>query len=139
MADLRVYRDARICLKHLGYAQRGPTSKKKEDKEKYNVTRILRKPPGFDAIRCGPAAACVCLPPYAFASDAPGSSGPSAPKVETGSTRSEIVSAERRDESIAKVPISIAAFSQKTMDNLHIGNFSDLASIVPGLTIEISV
>jgi iron complex outermembrane recepter protein len=46
-----------------------------------------------------------------------------------------VVSAQRREESIEKVPISITAFSQKTMDDLHIQNFSDLASVVPGLVL----
>jgi iron complex outermembrane receptor protein len=103
------------------------------------TTTILRKPLGFDAFRCGVAAACVFLAPYAFASDAPGPSAPSAPTVEAASTLTEIVvTAQRREESIAKVPISVTAFSQKTMDDLHIENFTDLALIVPGLTIQTS-
>ena len=93
-------------------------------------------PPGFDALRYVIAAAYVFLAPCASASDAP---GPSAPTVEADSTLSEIVvTAERGEESIANVPISITAFSQKKMDDLHIENFTDLASIVPGLTIQIS-
>jgi iron complex outermembrane receptor protein len=44
-----------------------------------------------------------------------------------------IVTAERHEENLSKVPISITAFTQKTMDDLHIQSFSDLATIVPGL------
>lgn len=46
------------------------------------------------------------------------------------------VSAQRREEKLDKVPISITAFSQKTMDDLHIQSFSDLASTVPGLIVQ---
>ncbi len=47
-----------------------------------------------------------------------------------------IVTAERREEKLDRVPISVTAFSQKTMDELHIQSFSDLASIVPGLVVS---
>jgi len=47
-----------------------------------------------------------------------------------------VVTAQRREERLDKVPISITAFSQKTMDDLHIENFSDLASITPGLIVS---
>ena len=47
-----------------------------------------------------------------------------------------IVTAERREEKLDKVPISVTAFSQKTMDDLHIQSFSDLAAIVPGLIVS---
>jgi outer membrane receptor protein involved in Fe transport len=50
-----------------------------------------------------------------------------------------IVTVERREERLDKVPISVTAFSQKTMDDLHIENFSDLASIVPGLVLSTPV
>ena len=50
-----------------------------------------------------------------------------------------IVTAQRREESLDKVPISVTAFSQKTMDDLHIENFTDLASIVPGLVLSTPV
>jgi iron complex outermembrane recepter protein len=45
-----------------------------------------------------------------------------------------IVTAQRRAESLDKVPVSVTAFSQKTMDELHIQSFDDLAAVVPGLS-----
>jgi hypothetical protein len=112
-----------------------PTSRPKK-KEEHNLTTIFGKPPGFDALRCGIAVACVFLAPYAFATDA---RGLSAPTVETDSTLSEIVvTAERREGSVAKSPISIPEFSHQKMGDLHIENFWDLASMVPSLTIQIS-
>jgi len=47
-----------------------------------------------------------------------------------------IVTAQRRAESLDKVAISVTAFSQKTMDELHIQSFDDLASVVPGLALS---
>jgi iron complex outermembrane recepter protein len=47
-----------------------------------------------------------------------------------------IVTAQRRAESLDKVAVSVTAFSQKTMDELHITSFSDLASVVPGLSLS---
>ena len=44
-----------------------------------------------------------------------------------------IVTAQRREENIQNVPISIAAMSQKTIDELHLQNLSELESVVPGL------
>lgn len=58
---------------------------------------------------------------------------PVAAESEATKLQEIVVSAERREESIQKVPMSLAAFSQKTMDDLHLQSFADLASVVPGL------
>jgi iron complex outermembrane recepter protein len=47
-----------------------------------------------------------------------------------------LVTAERRTETIQTVPISITAYSQKMMDDLHVQSFSDLVALVPGLDIQ---
>jgi outer membrane receptor protein involved in Fe transport len=47
-----------------------------------------------------------------------------------------IVTAQRREESLDKVAVSVTAFSQKTMDEFHIQSFDDLASVVPGLSLS---
>jgi outer membrane receptor protein involved in Fe transport len=47
-----------------------------------------------------------------------------------------IVTAQRRAESLDKVAVSVTAFSQKTMDEMHIQSFDDLASVVPGLALS---
>jgi outer membrane receptor protein involved in Fe transport len=46
-----------------------------------------------------------------------------------------VVTAERREETLDKVPESLTALSQKNMDDFHIQNLSDLATIVPGLVL----
>jgi iron complex outermembrane recepter protein len=47
-----------------------------------------------------------------------------------------IVTAQRREETLDKVPVSVTAFSQKTMDELHVQSFTDLAGVVPGLVVS---
>jgi outer membrane receptor protein involved in Fe transport len=46
------------------------------------------------------------------------------------------VSAERRSESLEKVPMSLTAFSNKDLEELHIQSFSDLQNVVPGLVLS---
>jgi iron complex outermembrane recepter protein len=46
-----------------------------------------------------------------------------------------VVTAQRREESISRVPISLTAISQRTIDDLHLQSFADLESVVPGLVI----
>ena len=62
-------------------------------------------------------------------------SGTESSQASSNSTGLEevIVTAQRREENIQNVPISIAAMSQKTIDDLHLQNLSDLESVVPGL------
>jgi iron complex outermembrane recepter protein len=44
-----------------------------------------------------------------------------------------VVTAQRREESINKVPISITALSQQSMDDLHVVKVEDLSGLVPGV------
>jgi iron complex outermembrane recepter protein len=46
-----------------------------------------------------------------------------------------VVSARRRDESAQDVPLVVNAVTAKTIDNLQIKKFEDIASVVPGLTL----
>ena len=48
------------------------------------------------------------------------------------------VTATRREESISKVPISISAFSQETMDQKGVKDISDLVRFTPGVSIDTS-
>ncbi len=54
-----------------------------------------------------------------------------------GGAREEIVvTANRREESLSKVPISISAYTQETMDVKGIRDFTDIARFTPGVTID---
>jgi iron complex outermembrane receptor protein len=57
-------------------------------------------------------------------------------RQEEGFLEEITVTAQRRPEDVDKVPISITALSQRTMDDLHIESISDLASVVPGLVLS---
>lgn len=47
-----------------------------------------------------------------------------------------IVTANRREESLSKVPISVSAYSQASMDSLGIKDFTDIARFTPGVQID---
>lgn len=50
-----------------------------------------------------------------------------------------IVTAQKREESLADVPIAISSFSEEVLDAKGVLNAQDLPSIVPGLTLSTSV
>src|SRR5580658_1474933 len=100
-------------------------------------TRISYRPLKKHTVGCVLTLASVLLAAHALGAD---TSVPGTPAEGTNPGLEEIiVTAERREESLDKVPISVTAFSQKTMDDLHIENFLDLASIVPGLVLSTPV
>jgi iron complex outermembrane receptor protein len=47
-----------------------------------------------------------------------------------------IVTAEKRDESIQKVPISIVAYSAETLAEMGVDDFASLAARIPGVTLN---
>jgi iron complex outermembrane receptor protein len=101
------------------------------------MRRTFYKPFTRGTVRCVLTVAYVLLAARAFGAD---TSAPGTPAEGTNTGLEEIiVTAERREERLDQVPISVTAFSQKTMDDLHIENFSDLASIVPGLVMSTPV
>src|ERR1700688_1305237 len=44
-----------------------------------------------------------------------------------------VVTAQRRDENVSRVPISISAFSQADLDSRDIESLGDIASVTPGV------
>lgn len=53
-----------------------------------------------------------------------------------GSENDIVVTATRREESVFEVPVSIAAYSQESLDQKGVRNIEDLARITPGLSIS---
>ena len=47
-----------------------------------------------------------------------------------------VVTSERREEALSKVPQSVSAFTSERMDQLDIKNFSDLVKYTPGVTFD---
>ena len=53
-----------------------------------------------------------------------------------GSLEEIVVTATRREENLSKVPISISAYTQETMDIKGIKDFTDIVRFTPGVTID---
>jgi iron complex outermembrane recepter protein len=101
------------------------------------MTRVAYKPSSRGTVRHVLTVAFVLAAACALGE---GTSAPDTLAAGTDTGLEQItVTAQRREESLDKVPISVTAFSQKTMDDLHIQNFFDLASIVPGLVMSTPV
>jgi|HubBroStandDraft_1064217.scaffolds.fasta_scaffold04500_4 iron complex outermembrane receptor protein len=83
----------------------------------------------------------LSLAAHASAADTPATAADTStatgPTKEAGNEELQqiVVTAERHADPLSKVPISMSAYSQKSMDDLHIENFQDLASVVPGLIV----
>ncbi|MBW2942747.1 TonB-dependent receptor [Zhongshania aquimaris] len=76
------------------------------------------------------AMAAIAAPTYAQTSAA-GAAGPAAGEIEE-----VMVTARRKDESLAKVPIAVSAIGAEQMTERQIKTDSDLQIAVPGLTIR---
>jgi iron complex outermembrane recepter protein len=80
---------------------------------------------------CGCALLCVGLANHALAADEPATSGIS------GNTLEEIViTATKREESLSKVPASIAAYSEHDLQVAGVTNFEELAALTPGVQFD---
>jgi iron complex outermembrane recepter protein len=88
--------------------------------------------------------AAVCLlfiaPPGAQAGDAAsatGAAGPEAPATTgAGGLQEVVVTAQRREEALSKVPISVTALTQDAIDARGIEDFRDMVRFTPGVTID---
>lgn len=88
------------------------------------------------------AALIILAPPLravsaAEAPDAPASAGP-AHLARGGQLEEIVVTATRHEEALSKVPISVTALSQDTMDQKGIKDFQDIVRYTPGVAIDTS-
>jgi outer membrane receptor protein involved in Fe transport len=115
------------------------------------VRRRAATPRGRSASHAATALALMALGLSAFAQEsaqapaaaAPAAEAPEAPPVETptppptGGTLQEIViTATRHSEAMSKVPVSVSAFSQETLDIKGVKDFNDVARYTPGVAID---
>jgi iron complex outermembrane receptor protein len=91
--------------------------------------------------RVGRVAVCACaalLGVLAGPAAWPQSSGPTPLEAETPDSRASVeevvVTARKREETLAHVPISVTAFSEQTLDRLNIRSFEDYATQTPNLS-----
>ncbi len=61
--------------------------------------------------------------------------GTAAPEAETGGVPDIVVTAQRREESLLKVPLSIVAIGRESLDNQNVTQASRLEQVAPGLSI----
>jgi len=91
----------------------------------------------------------ILPPPTARAADAAsptGATGPAAPAAQevtgggagprTEGLQEVVVTAQRREESLSKVPISVTAMTQADIDQKGIKDFLDIARFTPGVSID---
>ena len=71
------------------------------------------------------AGACCAVTVSAFAADR-----------STGQLEEIVVTATRHEESLSKVPISVTAMSQESLDTKGIKDFQDIVRFTPGVTID---
>jgi iron complex outermembrane receptor protein len=97
-----------------------------------NSTRTIR------TIICLPLAAVCAITTPAQTARAQDQAG--APAGESSAARGGlqevVVTATRHEESLSKVPISVTALTQETMDQKGIKDFQDIARFTPGVTID---
>ena len=101
-----------------------------------NVEQILRLCPTYNngfRFRATIVLAILCLsvavPSFVLAAEA----GATAP---IGELQEVVVTATRREESLSKVPISVSAFTQESIDMRGIKDFQDVAKFTPGVNID---
>jgi outer membrane receptor protein involved in Fe transport len=83
----------------------------------------------------GGLALVLCAGGIAFGQNAPVADESQATESE-GSLKEIVVTATRREESLSKVPVSVSAYSQDTMDTLGVKDMSDLVRFIPGVSID---
>jgi iron complex outermembrane recepter protein len=80
----------------------------------------------------GCALTAALLPGVTLAADA----GANADEAQPPQMQEVTVTATRREESISKIPISVSAYTQDSMDSMGIKDFTDIARYTPGVQID---
>jgi iron complex outermembrane recepter protein len=102
------------------------------------MTHVIR-------IRVALALTALCIGlaalPAAHADDAAAAAGPPPAATENAASapsalQEVVVTATRHEESLSKVPISVTALTQDTMDQKGIKDFIDIARFTPGVSID---
>ena len=92
------------------------------------------------ATSAAPAGSEPAAPPAAQPAPAPvAAAEPAAPAAEaqqTGPLQEIVITATRHEAALSKVPVSVSAFTQESMDEKGIKDFTDVARFTPGVTID---
>src|SRR5882757_9932919 len=79
---------------------------------------------------------CVVAGASTFCGEIATAADGGAPSDSGGGLEEIVVTATRREENLSKVPISISAYTQETMDTKGIKDFTDIVRFTPGVTID---
>ncbi|WP_151953965.1 TonB-dependent receptor [Sphingomonas sp. EC-HK361] len=91
------------------------------------------------AVLTGLLASTACLANPALAQTAPAQTPDpqaAAPETQTYTDSDIIVTAQKRDENIQSVPISIQAIGTKKLDQLNISNFNEYTQLLPSVAFQ---
>jgi iron complex outermembrane receptor protein len=83
--------------------------------------------------RCRTFAAAATVTMFSLSAAQAQQATTAAPSAQAGELQEITVTAEKRAEKLEDVPISIAAYSQETLDLQDVKSLSDLATMTPGL------
>ncbi|HUE49370.1 MAG TPA: TonB-dependent receptor plug domain-containing protein, partial [Steroidobacteraceae bacterium] len=82
------------------------------------------------------AAALACGSEASWADQQPAQ--PTEEAAPTGALQEVVVTATRREQSLSKVPISITALTQESLDERGVKDFSEVARFTPGVNFDTS-
>jgi iron complex outermembrane receptor protein len=87
-------------------------------------------------LACGIAAVAISAGSPAFGQEVPDAEDSTQNGKEAFSGNEIVVTAQRREQSLSKVPLSVSAFNADTLIDRNISSEQDLASLVPGLIVK---
>jgi iron complex outermembrane receptor protein len=84
------------------------------------------------------ASATISSAPFAqaYAQDVPPAPAPKAAPAPEGGLEEIVVTAQRRDESLQNVPVSVTSISGKALENSNFRSVTDLQYVVPGVQFD---
>jgi len=104
------------------------------------ISRPMLGPKFRLALRMSSATAAIAMPVLlaagAFAQTAPSTEQANTAPLQAVDNSDIVVTAQRREESLSKVPLSVAALSADTLQTRVVTKEQDLASLVPGLVVK---
>jgi iron complex outermembrane recepter protein len=86
-------------------------------------------------IALGAGLVSMCAQAFPEPSEVQSSAPPVQGSTDEGKLSEIVVTANRREEQLSKVPISVAALTQDNMDNLGIKDIADIVRFTPGVSI----
>ncbi|MDF7776445.1 TonB-dependent receptor [Sphingomonas sp. AOB5] len=88
---------------------------------------------------CMSSLAAVALATPALAQDAPADAGQAAaPAEDDGTNQDIVVTAQRREERLQQVPISVSAFSSAALEDRGVTNLRNITQFVPNIELSVS-